>query len=201
MNKNNKNIDTKRKIIDAAIEEFSEKIYANSSINSICKRGGISKGIVYHYFDSKEELYLYCVEESFNAFAEYIEKNLDISDESINKNLEQYFSLSHGFYFENPVLYKLFRNSVVNFPRKLEDGMKVKRKKFDELNTYIIKTLLSKIELKEGYEIDDLASDFRLFQDCIRIKYKNIDSIKFDIKNIEEEYKRWINIYLYGVVK
>ena len=49
--------EVKRKlIIDAAMVLFAEKGYYNTSINEIAKNAGISKGLVYNYFKSKEDL-------------------------------------------------------------------------------------------------------------------------------------------------
>lgn len=48
-----------------AIEEFGEKGYDNASINTICAKYSISKGLIHHNFKNKDELYLWSVEESF----------------------------------------------------------------------------------------------------------------------------------------
>ncbi|MDR2553108.1 MAG: TetR/AcrR family transcriptional regulator [Treponema sp.] len=43
-------------ILDAAGTLFTEKGYENTSVNDILDKTGISKGALYHYFDSKEEV-------------------------------------------------------------------------------------------------------------------------------------------------
>ncbi|WP_129409581.1 TetR/AcrR family transcriptional regulator [Marinitoga lauensis] len=50
--------ETYEKIIKAAYELFSTEGYQNASINKIKDKAGVSKGAIYHYFKSKEELYL-----------------------------------------------------------------------------------------------------------------------------------------------
>lgn len=47
---------TRRKILDAAIDVFSEVGYAAASWGSIIERTGMTKGALYHHFDSKEAL-------------------------------------------------------------------------------------------------------------------------------------------------
>jgi AcrR family transcriptional regulator len=47
---------SKQKIMDAALELFGTKGFASTSIADIVKAAGISKGLVYHYFDSKDDL-------------------------------------------------------------------------------------------------------------------------------------------------
>ncbi len=50
-------IESRKKIIDAAMAVFSTKGYAKASIREIAKAAGISVGGVYLYFRNKEELY------------------------------------------------------------------------------------------------------------------------------------------------
>ena len=56
MKREEKNQQTRRRIMDSALAEFAEKGYGGSSVNTICAAQGISKGIVYHYFENKDEL-------------------------------------------------------------------------------------------------------------------------------------------------
>jgi AcrR family transcriptional regulator len=48
---------TLRKILDAALEEFGEKGFAEGSIVGITSRAKVALGTFYTYFDSKEEVY------------------------------------------------------------------------------------------------------------------------------------------------
>lgn len=45
--------------MNAAMTEFAQKGYDNASTNQIVKDAQISKGILFHYFKNKKELYLY----------------------------------------------------------------------------------------------------------------------------------------------
>lgn len=47
---------TRRKILDAAIDVFAEVGYAAAGWNAIIDRTGMTKGALYHHFDSKESL-------------------------------------------------------------------------------------------------------------------------------------------------
>ena len=47
---------TRQKIIMAALELFAGKGYAASSVSQIAKEAGVSKGLIYHYFSSKEDV-------------------------------------------------------------------------------------------------------------------------------------------------
>jgi TetR/AcrR family transcriptional regulator len=53
----------KRTIFDAAVQEFSTRRFSEASINQIIKTAGISRGSFYQYFNDKEDLYLYMLEQ------------------------------------------------------------------------------------------------------------------------------------------
>ena len=54
-------LDTEKKnrIINSAIEEFSKYPFNKASTNNIVKNAEISKGLLFHYFGNKKELYEY----------------------------------------------------------------------------------------------------------------------------------------------
>lgn len=47
---------TRKQIIDAAFELFANEGYSKTSIAAVAKKAGISKGLIYHYFESKEAI-------------------------------------------------------------------------------------------------------------------------------------------------
>ena len=60
MKREEKNSLARQRILDAALEEFSSRGYEGASLNTVCAEKGISKGIIYHHFKDKDELYLLC---------------------------------------------------------------------------------------------------------------------------------------------
>ena len=58
--------ETKAQIIKGALEVFAKKGYAATKISDISKVSKMSAGLIYHYFESKEALFIYLVEESTN---------------------------------------------------------------------------------------------------------------------------------------
>lgn len=49
--------DRPREITDAAFEVFAEKGYSGTRVEEVAKRAGVSKGLLYLYFKTKEELF------------------------------------------------------------------------------------------------------------------------------------------------
>jgi len=48
----------KNKILDAALQIFVKKGYAETRMDDIVKDSGVSKGAIYHYYSSKKDLFL-----------------------------------------------------------------------------------------------------------------------------------------------
>lgn len=72
----NLSVDKQNKIIDASKKEFSENNFYDASINKIIKVAGISRGSFYQYFENKEDLFIYLLEQSMHIVLEEILKKV-----------------------------------------------------------------------------------------------------------------------------
>jgi AcrR family transcriptional regulator len=64
MKKEEKTFERKDALLDAALDEFTERSYEEASLNTIIKNAGISKGTFYYHFEDKQALYLFLLEAS-----------------------------------------------------------------------------------------------------------------------------------------
>lgn len=53
---------SRKEIYQAALEEFGTYGYDKVNMERICGNHGISKGMMYHYYSNKDELFLLCVD-------------------------------------------------------------------------------------------------------------------------------------------
>lgn len=58
-------------ILTAGIDEFSNFSYSDANTDRITTACGISKGLLYHYFETKKGFYLYCLEHAMNTLTSY----------------------------------------------------------------------------------------------------------------------------------
>lgn len=56
---NNMPIEKQLKIINSALDVFGKYDYKKASMDEIAKSAGISKSLLFHYFNSKKELFMY----------------------------------------------------------------------------------------------------------------------------------------------
>lgn len=64
-------------IMDVALEHFANEGYFSATINHIARHAGISKGLMYNYFDSKEALLKAIIHRSVNEIYKYLDLNRD----------------------------------------------------------------------------------------------------------------------------
>lgn len=143
---NEKDIKTKiRKeiIIKQCMEMFSDVGYDNFTINAFCQKYHISKGILYHNFSGKEELFLECVRICHEEIVLFLGKN-GIPD------FEKYIELRLKFYSEHPQLARIFYESIIQKNTALHNEIDLIRTKFHQFNEQVYLKFLSKFELKEG---------------------------------------------------
>ena len=51
-----------KRIVNSALEEFSKNDFDKASTNNIVKGAGISRGLLYHYFKDKQDLYDFLID-------------------------------------------------------------------------------------------------------------------------------------------
>lgn len=200
MKREEKNQQTRRRIMDSALAEFSKQGYGASSINAICAAQDISKGIVYHYFETKDALFLACVGECFQRLTEYIRANM-LEQGEMGFCLEEYFAIRTRFFRSAPVYQRIFCEAVISPPAHLRAEIHACRQAFDELNIQILKRLLSPLSLRPGISKEEVVETFRQFQDFINIRYQAPDANGQEFEAREENCRKALDILLYGVIE
>lgn len=201
MKREEKNQQTRRKIMDGALAEFSQKGYGAGSINTICSSRDLSKGIIYHYFDTKDDLFLACVEECFSLLTEAVKERMEAAGEEPQKQLEVYFNARMDFFERFPVYRRIFCEAVLTPPDHLKEEIRAKREIFDTLNMEILKGLLEPVPLRPQVTREGVITLFRLFQDFINAYYHDRESSGHDFETHEESCKKAIDVLLFGVVE
>lgn len=200
MNREEKNHLTRQRILDSALKEFSEKGYGASSINAVCSAQGVSKGIIYHYFKTKDELYLVCVASCFDALSTYLRNNVRLENKDTKAQLEAYFSTRLSFFYVYPVYQRIFFDAVIMPPPHLRQAIRERKQEFDELNVSILTALLSPLKLRGGLCTKDVIEIFRQYQDSINAGYQLDSEKKLNLEDHEQSCQKALDVLLYGIL-
>lgn len=95
------------KIINAALKEFSIYGYELCSTNQIVKKAGISKGSLFKYFETKEDLFFFLIDYVVQRMTK---QPLNLSD-NLFERIRQYAEYEFDFYLENPIEYNFLKKA------------------------------------------------------------------------------------------
>lgn len=70
-------VSRRQQIMDAALELFASEGYSHCSIAQLASHAGISKGLIYNYFESKEALLIAIIEEGVHDIMTMMDPNQD----------------------------------------------------------------------------------------------------------------------------
>lgn len=181
--------DKKKKLIDAAMMEFSNHEYPDVSINQIIMNAGIPRGSFYMYFKDKDELFEYLVEINKTKLHEetkriFIKNNGDL----YNSFMELYDAMVDYVIKYN--YQGMFKNIFIYFDAH--------KKHFHRPGFHLyesVRDLINKEKLKEAeLEFIFIMLLHHLF---MTITY----CINNDCLTDKEQFERKLNILCYGIYK
>jgi AcrR family transcriptional regulator len=107
----------REQIMTAALELFARQGYANCSIAQLAQHAGISKGLMYNYFESKEALLVTIIEDGISEILNYFDPNHDgvLTTEELEGFVRKIFSSIR----ENQQFWILYVNIILQ-PRVKE---------------------------------------------------------------------------------
>ncbi len=124
--------ETKEKILLKALQYFTENDYEGASLNKIARSIGITKGGIYHYFASKDELFHDCLVFMFTAIQD-ISMAMVSEDMTIKEFVRGLFSFEDLFKALAAMFNINLLNDYFNFAYLMFAGIK----KFPDLKLMI----------------------------------------------------------------
>ncbi len=114
------------RILNAAFKEFAEQGYEQASTNRIVKDAGIGKGMLFYYFKSKKELFLYLIDYGINyVIGEYLNR-LDDSVPDYIERLKQATHIKLKALNENPHIFAFLASIHINKTVEVPDELAVR---------------------------------------------------------------------------
>ena len=145
-------------IMNAAIEVFAEKSFQGASVSMIAQKAGISKGLLYNYFKSKEELLKEIIKNAADTIYQYFDPNHD----GILTTEEFFFFIRKNFQVvkENVNYWKLYSALVLQ-----PSVLKLIDHDFDEVSANYIKLVY---DLFERSGIEDVEGELLLLTSMVK---------------------------------
>lgn len=175
-----------QKILDAALKEFAEHGYVKASTNRIVKNAGIGKGMLFYYFNSKQDLYEFLAEYSLDFMVERYLDKVDVAEPDFIERLKQAAQVKLAAQTENKNVFTFLGNFMLSADFKLPEHLQQKYEKLQKMGNAM---------LYEGIDVTLLRHDvdeekaFKLIRWSIegyqneilqKLKGQNMASIDFD---------------------
>jgi AcrR family transcriptional regulator len=148
--------DKRERIVELAIEEFSDKPYAQASISNIVARAGIAKGSFYQYFEDKLDLYRWLLlDVAAHRKLAYVEAHMPPESGDMFEVLERMMVAGIEFGIENP---RLSRVAEWTFHQSPDPDLTAFVKEVEALGAEnfrrFLQQALERGELREGLDLD-----------------------------------------------
>lgn len=195
---------TRERILAAALEEFGRKSYDAAAINSICEAGQIPKGLLYHNFKNKDQLYLACVELCYERMTAYMKANADTTGDA-RLALQSFLLTRQRFFAENPHLANIFFNTVLYPPRHLQPELALLRRDFEAYLMERYRAILDQLTLREGISTEMALEYFSAIQEMFNSYFQKRAQAEGDyhalIEDHEDKLSGMLDILLYGIAR
>lgn len=202
MSRELKNELSKERILKAAIEEFGNHDYATASTNRICKNHGISKGLLFHYYTTKDEIFLVCTQKCIDEIVDYLQVNYSRGEGAWLEHINRYLQVRYEFFKAYPELGRIFRTIIFNPPPHLKEIILVQKSKLYALNKKILLEIIEGLALKTDLSKEKAVTLILEFADYLLVK-ENPQEEDFEhfleVKN--QELLEMIQILFYGMLK
>lgn len=190
---------TKEKILKAAVEEFGTYGYEGASVNRICEKHGISKGLIYHNFESRDNLYLCCAEEAVNKFINYM------SGKDFSADVNLYMKERYKFFEENPFCSKLIFGIILTDNKDFSEQILKIKDKFDSFNKGLYINTVESLNLRNGVSKEDAVKYYSLMQNMLNnylsVENNSDGNFDFAVSNHEKALAKLLDFMLYGIAR
>ncbi|OEF99937.1 hypothetical protein BHF71_07390 [Vulcanibacillus modesticaldus] len=164
--------DTKRKkILQACIEEFANHGYLRASTNEIIKKAEISKGLLFHYFGNKKNLYISILDLIIEKMQKEFLNTLEYSSSDIFQRLLDWTKRKFQIFYNNPLEYQILVTAFIDPPEELKEEIASRYHQLSEI----------------GYANFLKNIDYSLFRSDIDPK-KAVDLIIVSLEGLSNKY-------------
>lgn len=195
---------SKEEIYRAAMDEFGTRGYDGVNMEQICGSHGISKGMMYHYYSGKDDLFLLCADRTFRELTDHVEQGMDALEElAIPEAIKGFFMLREGFFQTRPKEKMVFESAMLRPPHHLTEQIQSLRAPLRQLNRRFIQRLADRMPLRPELESDKVSSYLAgiepFFQDILNSFYENHPPQ--NLHTMLEASGELLNMVLFGVLR
>lgn len=146
-------VEKQNRILNAAMKEFAKKGYEKASTNEIVKESEISKGLLFHYFKNKKQLFLYlynyCIDLNMNEFY----KKIDLSESDFFTRLRQTQLIKMELLKKYPEIFRFIEAAYLEDSSEIKQELEAKNKELMKNGVDVLFKGIDTSKFKDGIDI------------------------------------------------
>lgn len=146
-------VEKQSSIIDAALTVFGTNGYKKASISDIATAAGISKSMVFHYFGTKKELYLYLVNYCGNLLVKEVFEKLDNSINDFFDRIMMASKIELAVMIKNPGASSFLKSMYFEENEEIKDDIKALLAQSDIPRNKLALDSIDTSKFKEGVDL------------------------------------------------
>jgi TetR/AcrR family transcriptional regulator len=130
------NLETEKqdRIINAAIKEFAQKGYDKASTNEIVKEAEISKGLLFHYFKNKKQMFLFLFDHCIQIITDDFYKKVDLIETDFFERIRKAVLIKMDLLAKYPDIFKFIEEAYMDESVDIKTEIEKKVKELNEIN-------------------------------------------------------------------
>lgn len=168
-------------ILNAALKEFAKKGFDEASTNVIAKESGISKGLMFHYVNSKKDLFLFL----FDYCTDMIDKEyfelMNFKERDIFERLRQSYLLQLELLRKYPWIFEFNKIGATTKSEEINKELEKRMKGKQSFCYEAMFDLIDESKLREGLDVERCKQ--LIFWANIGFKNQILEDIRNSEKN------------------
>jgi len=189
----------RQRVIRASIEEFTRG-YEAASTNEIVRKAGISKGLLFHYFGSKKNLYMTVFREVVQRTTETLLSRAGELPGDVIERMLRLTLIKLELYREDPKGWLFLADAVSNPPNELKQEIRSVQAELTDFGMKAFLTGLDLAQLRPDVDAECLLRFVLLFLKGLEQEYLGRgDLSSLDWEQIIKEFMVYVELLRTGI--
>lgn len=145
-------LDKRQALLQAAMEEFGQRGYESASTNRITQSAGVSKGMLFHFFEDKRKLFLTLVDECLERYFSAMEAALPGLSTDLFEAIRQLSEAKGEMFRRDPAAFDLLAKAFVHVPEELRVELTERQRSMQERSIAMLADKVDRSRFREGVE-------------------------------------------------
>lgn len=198
-------LSNRERILETAIRAFGEHGYEGASTNQICAAAGISKGLLFHYFKSKENLFMAVLDRCGEELTQCLQREELSQRQTPLESLTLFYQKVVDFFSRHPNHYRIMVQLPQGHSEALDRFAQEKKEEFMNALSLGVRLYLSRSAVRPGVD-REIALEM-ITQLVIYLQNKYITGIsqmeiplEEGLRLMQRELSAALDIISYGVL-